>query len=116
MNMLLAEVSNIVSTNITALPDVPTSPADWVNVLILAVTPIIIAGIKWLMPKVPKMVLPILAPLLGIAVDQLAAFATGHQSNLVLAALLGASGLWLREAIDQAKKQITKEPSTDTKT
>lgn len=104
--MLLAEIS----TNITTLPGVPTSPVDWVNLVTLSITPVIIAVIKWLVPKVPKVVLPLLAPILGIALDQLVAFMTGHQGNLVLAALLGASGLWLREAIDQAKKQLDAEP------
>jgi hypothetical protein len=64
----------------------------------------IIAGIKWLTPKIPPVVLPLIAPVIGIILDQLTALVSSHQSNLFIAILSGGAGVWLREMVDQTKK------------
>jgi len=74
--------------------------------------PLIIAGMKFLAPKIPGWLLPILAPVLGIAIDALGSLATGQAGNVWMAALLGLAGVGLREAKDQLGKSVPpKDPS-----
>lgn len=74
--------------------------------LIPVVTPVVIWAIRLAVPKIPKMMLPILAPLVGAAAD-IAAYYAGLSGLAPLwGALLGAVGVWLRELVDQAKKAL----------
>ncbi len=69
--------------------------------LIPVVVPMVIAGLKALAPRVPKRLLPILAPILGGMIDAGAAYLQGGAPNPVLAAALGSAGVGLREILDQ---------------
>ena len=67
---------------------------------------VILAITKKIMPEIPKVALPVLAPALGIALDYM-----GSASGLGLAAsgplagaLMGAASVGLREIYDQVKK------------
>lgn len=84
----------------------PASPLEWANLIITVLTPLVIAGLKWGIPKIPKALLPFIAPVVGVILDQVLAFTTAHQSNLVIGAIAGALGVWLREATVQAKAVI----------
>lgn len=75
--------------------------------IIIALTPVIIAAVKMLIPKIPKAALPIVAPLLGAAADIAGHYAGLWQSNGAVGAVLGMAGVGLREAYDQGKKVIT---------
>lgn len=75
-----------------------------VQLLIPVLAPLLIAGGKLLIPRIPRWLLPILAPLLGGALDALAAYATGGTANPVLALALGSAGVGLREIVDQLKR------------
>ena len=86
-----ASVAGITSENIIA----------WLTPILV---PLIIAGMKYLAPKIPGWLLPILAPVLGIAIDALGSLATGQAGNVWMAALLGLAGVGLREAKDQLGK------------
>lgn len=68
--------------------------------------PIILLGVKKLLPNIPGWVIPILAPMLGMLTDLVNTLATGHQSNVLLAALLGLAGVGLREVKDQIKPAV----------
>jgi hypothetical protein len=63
--------------------------------------PLLLAGVKALMPKLPSWTIPMLAPLMGILIDILNAQVTAHQSNIWVAAGLGLAGVGLREVKDQ---------------
>lgn len=78
-------------------------PSIWLAIIPI-VTPLIIAGIKWGIPRVPTKLLPILAPILGMALDLVLHFAAGTNLNPTAGALLGMAGVGLREAVDQVKK------------
>lgn len=88
---------------------------DWgalvTQTVIPLLVPLIIAGLKALIPRIPKVWLPVLAPLLGAAID-IAAYYAGVTAGAspVLAAALGSAGVGLREIVDQMKKAI--QPST----
>ena len=73
--------------------------------LIPVLTPIVIAAAKWAVPQIPKVALPVVAPVLGAALD-IAAYYAGVTATADPArgALLGAAGVWVREVIDQVKK------------
>lgn len=88
------------------------------TVLIQIATPIIvpsiIAGIKWLWPRIPKQILPILCPGLGasigVVVDLLNSGAIG--ANTGWGALLGAVGNNVREVIDQLSGNAAKSSAS----
>lgn len=88
-----------------AVPGAPTTgnaAADsiltWLTPLVV---PLIIAAKKKFFPSIPSWLLPILAPLLGVLLDVINTYALGHQSNVLLAALLGLAGVGVREVKDQ---------------
>ena len=73
--------------------------------IISFVVPLMIWGSKLLLPKIPKVVLPILAPFLGAGVEILLYLVgASGTSNPILGAILGGLGVWLREVVDQLKK------------
>ena len=79
---------------------------DWVTLLpglIPVIVPLVLYGVKLLIPKVPKALLPILAPVLGGLVDAGLAYASGTAANPILGAALGSAGVGLREIVDQVK-------------
>ena len=84
--------------------------SSYIALLPTFLTPVLIAGVRQLVPKIPGWLLPILAPLLGAGLDILNYYATGNHVGLVAGAVLGSAGVGLREAVDQAKKRL-KEPT-----
>jgi hypothetical protein len=90
--------------------------AGYVAPAIIAVlTPVVIAGIKWVIVtfemKVPKALLPTLAPVVG-AVLEAALNAVSQVTGLpglppgLSGVILGAVGNWLREFVDQWKQHF----------
>lgn len=73
--------------------------------------PLLIAGVKKVIPMIPTLFLPLIAPVLGIAIDYAAHLASGHATNTIVAAALGLVGVGLREIVDQTK-QTTQANST----
>lgn len=70
------------------------------------IVPLLIAFFKNLLPRLPKALLPILAPVLGALADITMHYAGLNQGNALTGAILGATGLWLREAFDQSRKAL----------
>ena len=89
----------------------PAAPAAssiqwWLPVIV----PMLVAGLKAIWPSIPKVLLPVLCPLLGIAANYLTTFA-GAQFDPASAAALGALGVFLREVVDQGKKGLVPNPN-----
>lgn len=86
----------------------PTPPAS--AGLLLAMLPVIVPLLvsfgKWMVPKLPSWLLPILAPALGAAIDWIGAKVSGGTASPVLALALGSAGVGLREIVDQIKQAI----------
>ncbi len=104
MNTLLAVI--LAQTNVPpVLPDpLHTGQAELWKYAIAVVTPLAIALVKWGVPKVPKLLLPSLAPFVGIALGfALNAVGMAHVT-WVDGALLGGFGVAIREVLDQAIK------------
>lgn len=79
---------------------------DWTNLgaqailaLVPIVTMIVVWGVRKLVPKIPRVALPILAASLPFALSFLASYISGHTFSPLVAALLGAAATWLREII-----------------
>jgi hypothetical protein len=52
--------------------------------------------------------LPIIAPLLGVALEVINSLATTQAANFWAAAALGLAGIGVREVADQVKKAVPK--------
>lgn len=104
--MVLFAGAAVAQTNVPpAIPDpLHTSQAELWKYGIAVVTPLLIALVKWGVPKVPKVLLPSLAPFVGVALGL--AFNAVGLANLtwVDGALLGGFGVAIREIVDQAIK------------
>lgn len=74
-----------------------------VATLIPLLVPAALAVLKHLAPRLPKVWLPILAPLLGALIEALASGDLGPGTPL--GAALGAAGVGLREILDQLRKR-----------
>ena len=87
-----------------------TSTPEAAPVILLALIPVIVPGMiavtKFYLPKVPKVALPILAPILGALIEILSHYATGLPVNGLTGAVLGAAAVWVRETYDQIRKAL----------
>lgn len=90
----------------TAVAAPVAAPLTWQQSLIAVVTPLLIAGIKLAVPKIPRVWLPILAPLLGVGLEYVSHLATGATLNVWAGLALGAAGVGLREAVTQIHKAL----------
>jgi len=82
------------------------APVSWPQVIIPILTPLIIAGVKLIVPRIPSMWLPILAPMLGALLDYVAHLSMGSALNPLAGVALGAAGVGLREVVDQVKRNM----------
>lgn len=85
----------------------PVEASIWTTLVPAIVTilvPLAIALTKKWIPAIPKWLLPILAPLLGAGLAILGDVAAGENVGLIMGAVYGGLGTWLREFIDQLKK------------
>lgn len=92
----------------TIVPPTGNVAADnlltWITPILV---PLLIAGVKQVLPKIPRSVLPVLGPILGAAIDIINHYATGAATNTWAALALGAAGVGVREIYDQVKRAAT---------
>ena len=80
--------------------------------IIAAAVPFIVAGLRRVIARLPKWLLPILAGAIGPALIQLtSAFSTLEMTGTEQA-LVGVAGVGLREIVDQVGKQLRKESTS----
>lgn len=76
-----------------------------VNTIINVLTPVfatlVTAGIKQILPKLPKWLLPIICTLAGLVGNVVANYLDSNPKNIPLAVSLGLAGIGLREIKDQ---------------
>jgi hypothetical protein len=79
--------------------------------LIQLLTPVIVPAVLALeakvIAKIPSWLKPIIATLIGVSIDVLNHFLTGHPFSPGIGAILGAAGVGVREIIDQTKQQLS---------
>ena len=76
------------------------------------IVPVLVACLKLLWPKIPKVWLPIVAPFLGAGIDIIASGTFGP--GTAWGAALGSAGVGLREAFDQIRKSRQNGATTST--
>ena len=76
---------------------------SWSVQLVMAVTPVVttllVWGLRLLIPKIPRVALPVVAMLLPVVASWFYSYA-GGQFTPVVAAFLGAAAVWLREVVN----------------
>lgn len=88
----------------TGQPAVVAAPAlalTWQQALISVIVPLIVAGLRWLVPKIPSGVLPFIAAVLGGFGELANAWMTNGNANVWLGLALGLAGVGVREATKQ---------------
>jgi hypothetical protein len=77
------------------------------HVLIPLLVPMLLAGVKWTLPLIPRAVIPILAPIVGAGLEVLGWWVGQAPTPSPLqGALLGALGVFVREVYDQLRKSL----------
>lgn len=74
--------------------------------LIAVVVPLAIGAFKKLIPSIPTMFLPIIAPVLGALLDLGLAYLASIPATGLAGALAGLAGVGVREIKDQATKAL----------
>jgi hypothetical protein len=107
-------------TDSAAVPAVAFTLPEAAAALIALLTPLIITGIKLVVPKIKTALIPVLAPVIG-AILTIATYYSGHLSlgsdwkGILIGTLLGCAGVGVRELYDQLTKkpEPTPPPATD---
>lgn len=81
----------------------PTDAINLLNLIITGLTPVVIFGVKKVVPTIPTVLLPVAAPVVGIGVDFALRKAGIETGGAVAGAVWGALGVWLRELQDQVR-------------
>lgn len=88
----------------TAITTPEASTLSWQQAIIPLLTPILVAGIKKVLPKIPSVWIPVIAATLGAVGSVIDHFATGATLNMWLGVGLGLAGVGVREATKQLKQ------------
>jgi MFS superfamily sulfate permease-like transporter len=123
--LTLLAATNVAVTNaavttptVIALPGVtPTGQIDVVNLInlvLFGLTPLVVQGIKKLIPKLPDFSLNILAPVLGALIALLLGWIGVTTSTGWGAAIWGGLGTWLYELVANVKDHLSTPPSPPT--
>lgn len=109
LSFLLLPLFAIAAEATIAVPPPPPADSHLSSLLMLLIpvlVPLIVALGKFIVPKVPTWMLPIIAPALGALLDFLTSLATGSTANPMIGALLGSAGVGVRELIDQVSGRM----------
>jgi len=71
--------------------------AELAKLLLVVIVPALVALGKWLLPKLPKPAIPILAIALGSAADYAGSLLGAWNGSFVIGAVLGSAAVGLRE-------------------
>ena len=91
---------------INALPDLRLSVAQAITLLTPIVVPFLVWAIRMVLPKIPRVALPILAMGLGSAIQWLSTLA-GNVADPVAGALLGLAAVGAREIVNTLQQHGT---------
>lgn len=92
-------------------PELQSKAELWAY-LIAVVTPLVIAAIKKVVPTVPKVALPCIAPFVGLLGGIGMNALVGSHLSWIDGASLGMIGVFVREVVDQARKAANKAGTT----
>lgn len=111
MKALLTASIFMITASVLAGDDIQTqSVIHPIYGLISVLVPIVVSGIKQLIPSIPKAMLPILCPVLGALVD-IVSYYCGTMTG-PYGMVFGAVGVCVREVWDQVRKSFTASTPT----
>lgn len=87
-----------------AMPGLEDAGVNAINALIPIAVPFIVWGVRKVLPKIPRVALPVVALGLGVGLDAFLAMVTGGTWTPIVGALLGGLGVVFREIVDTAKE------------
>lgn len=73
------------------------NPDQIVSLLTPVIVPLVLAGVKKVLPSLPSWIIPVLSPFFGVGLEWLHTLATTYHGNFLAAAALGLAGVGLRE-------------------
>jgi len=82
------------------LPDVNIAGAGAITALIPVLVPFVVYSVKLIIPSIPRVILPLIAVGGGLVINALDSFIAGADPNVIVGALLGAAGVFLREVFN----------------
>lgn len=103
--VLFAGAAAAATNDVPVVPDpLHTSQADLWRYGIAVVTPLLIALVKWGVPKIPGLVILSVAPFVGVVIGVALNAVSSANLAWVDSAQLGALGVYIRELVDQSVK------------
>ena len=94
------------SAGIPAVPgmpyvNMPTSLSGYWDLVIAAIAPFIVTGIAKVVPKLPRNLLPLVTPIVGVVVAHILSLLTNMHLSWFDAAKAGALAVFVREVVNQ---------------
>ena len=86
------------------MPDLNLAGAGAITALIPVLVPFIVYGVRLLIPKIPRVALPLIAVAGGLVINAFDSFVAGADPSIILAAGLGAIGVFIREVFNTFSK------------
>ena len=109
---MVLTVAAFAQTNVVPVPaPLPQTVSQYWDLIIAAVTPLIVTGVWKLVPKIPKWVLPVSTPVIGIALGLAMNKLASANLGWVDMAKAGALAVFVREVINQAVTQQLQPPT-----
>lgn len=100
--------TNVVPVTPGPVPDIPQTVSQFWDLAIAAISPIVIWGVTKAVPKIPKVLLPSMTPLVGIGLGVALNKLAGANLGWLDMAKAGALAVFVREVVNQAiTKTIT---------
>lgn len=98
------------TNSVPTFPGASSTPPDasLAKLLLAVIVPLIVAGIKKVVPKIPKASIPPLAIALGALADWGGSLAGVWNGNMVVGMVLGASSVGVREAAVKLGRAVMK--------
>jgi hypothetical protein len=76
-----------------------------INILTPVIAPAVVFLVKLVWTKIPTVLIPVLATIIGAGGNLAATYVAGHPTNIGIAIALGLASIGAREIVDQIKKQ-----------
>lgn len=115
IGLCFAQTNDVVGTNtVGTVADggggatLTPATSTWETILLIAiplVTPMLVRLLALLIPKIPTWFLPVLAPLLVVLANFISELLNGPSVSPLMAVLLGAAGVCVREVKDQVQQK-----------
>ena len=91
---------------------IPTDLVGYWDLAIAAISPLIVTFVAWVAPRIPKVLLPSMTPLVGIAVGLALNKLAGANLSWYDMGKAGALAVFVREVVNQAITKRLAGPST----